>query len=350
MWAVMIRAPGDVDQLQYEQVPDPDPGPDHVLIRVAACGVCYRDLLDREGRYLFMTRPIITGHEFSGEIVGLGPGVATFQVGDRVAVTHKPPCEQCSACASGDELYCMNATESFGHSVHGGYAELCVAHISSLVRVPPGVDLTGASFLHCTAAVALRALRTRARLRAGETVVITGAAGGVGIHAVQIAKILGARVVAVTSDRSKTDVLRERGADEVVVYQRGRSFHADVLRCSGGADVALELVGAPTFGSSLRSLKPGGRLVVVGNITTEQMGINPAHLITREISVVGSLSATRADLADVLEWTRVGRLTPVIADRLALAHAREAQTRLATTGVVGRIVLVPGDTDPHALR
>src|SRR5258706_304353 len=145
------------------------------------------------------------------------------------------------------------------------------------VRVPDGLATADAAFLHCTAAVALRALRRHGRLTAGQTVVMTGATGGVGIHALQVAKILGARVIAVTSSERKVDALRAAGADDVVVSTG--AFHRDVMsRTDGGADVALELVGAPTFNSSLRSLRMGGRLALVGNVTAERVELNPGYL------------------------------------------------------------------------
>jgi D-arabinose 1-dehydrogenase-like Zn-dependent alcohol dehydrogenase len=284
-----------------------------------------------------MRRPVVTGHEFAGEIDAVGPGVHAFAVGDRVATTHRPGCGACEACARGDELRCLTSPVSYGHTVDGGYAEQVIAWEASLVRVPAAVDLVEASFLHCTAAVALHALRARAAVRAGETVLVSGAAGGVGIHALQVARLLGARVVALTSSAAKVEALRAAGADEVLEVARGEPFHKRVP----GVDVALELVGAPTFNSSLRALKPGGRLALVGNVTGERVEVNPGLLILRELSVLGASSASRAELAEVLAWAEAGRLRPVVAARLPLAEARAAQARVAAGDAVGRIVLCP---------
>jgi D-arabinose 1-dehydrogenase-like Zn-dependent alcohol dehydrogenase len=342
MKAIVIREPGGLERLELTDWPTPEPGAGQVRVRVAACGVCYRDLVDREGKYPFMRRPIVTGHEWSGEIAAVGPGVRDFAVGDRVCATHRPACGECESCRAGEETRCLGAVASYGLTVDGGYAEEVLAWTASLVRVPAEVPLEDASFLHCTAGVALRALRKHGRLQAGQTVVMTGASGGVGVHALQVAKILGARVVAVTSSAAKAEPLRALGADDVVVAKG--EFHKDVMaRAShgGGADVALELVGAPTFNSSLRSLKLGGRVVIVGNITQERLDVNPGYLIVREASVAGSSGATRAELAEVLAWAAAGRLRPIVADRLPLAAARDAQARLAQKGVVGRIVVRP---------
>ncbi|HZS42109.1 MAG TPA: alcohol dehydrogenase catalytic domain-containing protein [Polyangia bacterium] len=341
MKAIVIREAGGPERLELADWPSPQPGAGQVLVRVAACGVCYRDLLDREGKYPFMKRPVVTGHEWAGEIVAIGAGVRQFAAGDRVATTHRPACGECAPCRAGDETHCQTAMASYGLTVDGGYAEEVLAWESSLVRVPDAVPLDGAAFLHCTAAVALRALRHHARLAAGQTVVMTGATGGVGVHALQVAKLLGARVVAVTSSAAKVEALRALGADDVLVAPDG-NFHKEALARTGGADVALELVGGPTFNSSLRSLRLGGRLALVGNVTASSLEVNPGYLIVREIAVCGSSSATRAELSEVLAWAAAGKLRPIIADRLPLSAARDAQARLAQKGVVGRIVLVPG--------
>jgi D-arabinose 1-dehydrogenase-like Zn-dependent alcohol dehydrogenase len=286
-----------------------------------------------------MKRPVVTGHELSGEVVEVGAGAA-FAVGERVCAVHRPPCGACDDCRAGQETRCSRAVHAFGLTVDGSYAELVLAHADALVRMPPEVPFEKAAFLHCTAAVALRALRERARVQAGEWVLVTGASGGVGIHALQLARLLGARVIAVTSHERKAAALLRHGADEVVVT--GGDFQREVLvRTDGGADVALDLVGAPTLHRSLRSLRAGGRLVVVGNVTAERIQLNPGWVILREAAILGSAGASRRDLADVLDWVRRGRLEPVVDAVLPLEQARAAQERLAAQDVVGRIVLVP---------
>jgi D-arabinose 1-dehydrogenase-like Zn-dependent alcohol dehydrogenase len=341
MRAIVIREPGDVSKLELSDVKLSEPGPKQVKLKVAGCGVCYRDLVDRMGGYPFMRRPVTTGHEFAGTITAVGSDVGEWRVGDRVAVTHRPPCGDCVACKSGEETRCIGSPLMYGLTADGGYAEEALAWSASLVRVPDGLALEEAAFLHCTAGVALRALRHQARLRAGEWVVVTGATGGVGVHAVQVARILGAKVIAITSNPAKVDALRALGVEEVVVSGDGK-FNKEVLqKTGGGADVALELVGAPTFNGSLRSLRSGGRLALVGNVTQERVDVNPGYLIVREIEVAGSSGASRADLAEVFGWAAAGKLKPVVADRYKLDDAPAAQERLAKKGVVGRIVLIP---------
>jgi D-arabinose 1-dehydrogenase-like Zn-dependent alcohol dehydrogenase len=334
MRGMVIREPGGLEKLEWTELPSPVAGPGQVVVKVAACGVCYRDLLDREGKYAFMKRPVVTGHEFGGEVISVGEGV-DLRVGDRVVTTHRPSCGSCEACLRGEETHCLQSPVSYGLTTDGGYAEEALLWAASTVRVPDGVATADACFLHCTAGVALRALRHHGRLAAGDTVVMTGASGGVGVHAMQVAKILGARVIAVTSNPDKEAALRKYGADEVIVSSG--EFHKQI---GATAQVALDLVGAPTFNSSLRSLGFGGRLVVVGNVTASRVEINPGYCIMRELSVHGSSGATRAELAEVLRWVAEGRLKPVVAERVPLAEARRAQEKLYARGVVGRQVLI----------
>jgi D-arabinose 1-dehydrogenase-like Zn-dependent alcohol dehydrogenase len=342
MRAAVIRDIGSIELV--EDWAEPTAGAGQVVVRVAACGVCYRDLIDRDGKYPFLRRPVVTGHEVAGTIERVGAGAGAFAVGDRVVAVHRAPCGACPACATGEETRCLASPVMYGVTVDGAYAERVALWESSLVRVPDGVALEAAAVLHCTAAVALRALRKHARLAAGETVVITGATGGVGVHAVQVARVLGARVIAVTSSEDKGARLRaELGlAAEEIVVARDAGWHKEVMaRTGGGADVALELVGAPTFNASLRSLRFGGRLVVVGNVTTERVEVNPGYVIARELAVLGSASATRAELAEVLGWVQAGRLRPIIAARRPLGEARAAQAALSDKQVLGRQILVP---------
>ena len=343
MRAIVIREPGPVENLLLSEIEEPQPAAGQVLVRVKAAGVCHRDLLDRQGKYPFMKRPVVTGHEFAGEVAELGPSVDAkwgLKVGTRVTNLHRAPCGDCGPCRAGDETYCVGSLRSFGLTVDGGYAEWVAADAGALVAVPDAVPLEQAAFLHCTAAVALRALRSRARVRAGETVVITGASGGVGIHAIQVARILEAKVIAITSKAYKAEALKAAGAHEVVV-EKGSFQRAVLDHTSGGADVVIDLVGEPTFNASMRSLRAGGRLVIVGNVTASRVELNPGWVIMREAAILGSSGATRQDLADVLGWAATGRLKPVVAAVLPLDGAREAQSRLVAQDVVGRIVLRP---------
>ncbi|MEZ0228570.1 MAG: alcohol dehydrogenase catalytic domain-containing protein, partial [Planctomycetota bacterium] len=212
----------------------PVPEPDTVLLKVAACGVCYRDLIDRRGLYPFSSFPRVLGHEIAGEILAVAEGVQDFAPGDRVVTTHRPPCGACPPCREGEETHCERSTWSYAMTVDGGYQEACLAHVGTLVKVPAGLDLAKASFLHCTAAVAKRALFRRGRLAFGETVLVTGASGGVGVHALQLIRIAGCRSIAATTSEAKADALRKHGAHEVVVLKDGVKLQDEVRRLTNG--------------------------------------------------------------------------------------------------------------------
>jgi D-arabinose 1-dehydrogenase-like Zn-dependent alcohol dehydrogenase len=344
MRAVVLRQTGGPENLVLEEAaPDPTLDADSVLVRVRASAVCGRDLIDRRGGFPMMKLPMVLGHEFAGEIVSIGPGAAKsgFSVGDRVVNLHMPSCGNCRRCLAGDTILCERAWQSFGHTVDGGYAELVSAHPRALVKIPDTLPFEPASTLMCTAAVALQALRTRGHLSLGESVLITGASGGVGTMAIQVARKMGARVIATTTSPAKVEALLALGAHDVVVSQDG-AFHNEVMRRNGGGvDLALELTGSATFNGALRSLRRGGRIVVVGNIETEKLAVNPGALIVYGYSIIGSGRCTHRDLEDVIRMVETGELLAQVDRILPLAEAAEAHRLLADRAVVGRVVLVP---------
>lgn len=338
MRAVVLEQIGG--PLTYKEIADPTPGDDEVLVRVAAAGVCGRDLIDRRGGFPAMKLPTILGHEFAGTVETVGNGVKSLRVGDRVANLHRPHCGTCDSCLAGEAVDCENAWQSFGHTVDGGYAELVVANERALVPVPAEIPLSKAAPVACTAAVALRALRHHARLELGEKVLITGASGGVGVPAIQIAKLMGASVVAVTSTASKAPRLVELGAEHVVVAEGG-DFHRQAKEAVGSVDVALELTGSATFRSALKSLRPRGRLVVVGNINTEPISINPGALILFGYTISGSHGCSRRDLSDCFDLMTRGQLDLVLDRCLPLSEAEAAHALLRDRATTGRVVLEP---------
>lgn len=342
MHAVVLEKTGGPEELHYETVDDPRPGPDEVLVRVGAAGVCGRDLIDRRGGFPLMKLPTILGHEFAGEVVETGAGVSAWSRGDRVANLHRPFCGACASCLAGESVDCERAWQSFGHSVDGAYAELVVAHERALVKLPDAISFVDAASIGCTAGVALRALRHDARLELGETALVTGASGGVGAAAVQIARRMGARVIATTSNEHKVEWLRGLGADEVVVTGSER-FHERARELSGGGvDVALELTGSATFDSALRSLKHRGRLVVVGNIAAERVRLNLGAVILFAQRVLGARGFSARDLDDCFALVERGELVVHVDRTLPLERAAEAHRLLMDRAVRGRVILTPG--------
>jgi D-arabinose 1-dehydrogenase-like Zn-dependent alcohol dehydrogenase len=340
MKAIRLHETGPAENLRYEEVPRPEATAGHALVRVRAAGVCYRDIVDRRGGFPFMKRPVVPGHELSGDIVEVGGDCGDLRAGDRVVNMHRAPCGECEYCVAGQDPRCVRSAMMFGLTIDGGYAEYVLAPAKCLVKIDDAIPFEHACFLACTAGVALRGLRTRGGLRAGETVLVTGASGGVGVHALQIVKLLGARAVAVTSSAQKEAALREHGADEVVVAP-GLAFHKEVQARTGGVHLVLDCVGAPTLNSAIRSVRPMGRVVVAGNVTVERHAINPGYLILNEVSLAGTSACSRAELEEVIAWVQEGRLRPVLAEVMPLAEAVAAHKRLEERGVAGRLVLQP---------
>lgn len=315
----------------------PEPRGAEVLIEVEACGVCHRDLLDREGRFKFLRPGVTPGHEVAGRVVAVGPSVTEWQAGDRVATMHRDFCGACDACQGGETSLCGAAAFVLGILADGGYATHLLAPERALYGLPEDLPAGEAAVLHCTVGTAYRDLRTLGGLRAGERVLVTGANGGVGLAAVQVAARLGAEVVAVVRSPRHGDRLRELGAREVVVDATG-DFHKHPR--VGRIDLALDTVGAPTFPSALRALRVGGRMVVVGNVTAEKVGLNLGYMITFGLTVRGGSGATRAEMVEVLSL-HAQRPFAIPVRALPLARADEAQRLVRAGGLWGRVVLDP---------
>jgi D-arabinose 1-dehydrogenase-like Zn-dependent alcohol dehydrogenase len=318
----------------------PRPVGDRVLVQIQACGVCHRDLIDRDGRFPFQQLPIVPGHEAAGVIVDVGPEVRDLRVGDHVGTMHRDACGECPACARGESSLCAAAAWVFGILADGGYARHLLAPASSLYSLPGSLTPTDAAPFHCTFGTAYRDLVTLGQIQAGERVLVTGANGGVGRAAVQIAARFGAEVIAVVRAEKHAPPLRALGAAEVIVDPTV-TFHDRV----GAIDLALDTVGAPTFLATLRSLRVGGRAVVVGNVVAEKVPLNLGFVITRGLTVIGGSGATRTEMAAVLALHEAKPFSIAIARVLPLERADEAQRMLRAGGVDGRFVLVPDATN-----
>jgi D-arabinose 1-dehydrogenase-like Zn-dependent alcohol dehydrogenase len=302
-----------------------------VRVAVEACGVCHRDLLDREGRFPFMRLPITPGHEAAGRVVELGPGVSELSVGARVATMHRDACGECVACKRGDATLCVGAAWVLGLLADGGYASEVVVPVSATYPVPEAMPAAHAAVLHCTFGTAYRDLVTLARVQAGERVLVTGANGGVGVAAVQIAARLGAHVVAFVRNEEHRGFLRSLGAAEVTTD----------AKAVAAVDVAVDTVGAPTFLAALHALQIGGRIVTIGNVTREKVGLNLGLVITRGLTILGGSGATRDEMRAVLAMHAERPFDFPIARTMPLEKADEAQRLIRAGGLRGRIVLEP---------
>ena len=334
MRAIPLDQFGPPDVLAVREVPVPTPGPGQILVKVAACGVCGQDVMRRQGqvdRVLGATM----GHEIAGTVVAAGEGVTRHAVGDRVAGLQRRACHRCRACLGGDTQLCMSGV-LYGESVDGGYADYCVVDELSLARIPDTVPFVDAAVAACAVGTGLHALRL-AGVSAGQRVLVTGASGGVGLHALQLARAMGAEVVAVTSSPEKAEVIANH-ADEVVCLEDGR-FDPQVRARSLQPDVVLDMTARMTLPDSLRSVKRGGTVVIVGNLDNSPVQVLPAAFIIRELRLIGSKAATMIDLEDSLGFIERGAVTVKKHGLLPLEKAADAHRLVESRNVTGRIVL-----------
>jgi NADPH2:quinone reductase len=329
MKAMLSRRVGGPETLSLEELPDPTPGSGEVLLSVKACGVNYPDVLIIEDKYQFKPpRPFAPGGEVAGVVEAVGAGVENFKPGDRV----------------------------IGSTIAGGMAEKLAVPANLCIAMPAAMPFDEASALVLTYGTSIYALKDRAHLKAGETLLVLGAAGGVGISAVELGKAYGARVIAAVSSEDKLAFARKHGADGGVVYPRGpfdkagAKALADLFKqaCGEkGADVIYDPVGGDYSEAALRSIAWEGRLLVVGfPAGIPRLPLNLTLL--KSCQVVGVFwgafmrrdpAAHAANVAELMRLYNEGKIRPVVSERYPLARAGEAIARLATRQAMGKIVV-----------
>jgi len=345
MRAVVMEAIGPADGLQWATAPEPRPRRDECVVRVEACGACWHDVLVRSGvRTVGTLFPVILGHEVVGEVVEIGDEVTEFALGDRVVtVQRERVCGACDECRSGRETKCARQRFLGDLGLNGGYAELVAISEASLVKVPDSVTSPDVAIAACVVGTQLNALRDVARLQIGQSILITGAGGGVGLHAVQLARSMGAYVIGLTSAESKADSIKQAGAHEVVVFGRGTDFSPQVRAATGGrgVDVVLENVGSAIFESSVRCIAPHGQIVLIGEITQAPVTISLQDWRNRDLHLQVATSTSRRQLKDVLDLVALGLVNPVVDRTMPMSEAAEAHRLMEAGAVTGRLLLVP---------
>lgn len=334
---------GGPEVLEEWEVPDPVPGPGEIVVDVAACGVCYHDVLSRKGAMRGgMALPRIPGHEIAGVVAEVGPLVEGFSVGERVATTQRQyVCGICEFCRSGRETLCPRR-RFLGHECDGGYAERALVSVGTCARVPDGVTDAEAAVAACAVGTGLNALRDTGKVQIGDTVLVTGAGGGLGVHVVQLASRTGARVIATSTSPDKADRIKQLGADAVIVDPNGMFAEGVLEATSGrGVDVVIDNVGGKVFDQVRRSLVPGGRLVMVGELSSDVVKFNLAQLFLRGLSLHSAVSTSRAQLVDTLDLIASGKVRPVVTEA-PMSQAAEVHAELEAGSVFGRAALTTG--------
>jgi acryloyl-coenzyme A reductase len=346
MRAVVVREPGPAAEvMRVETVPDPAPGRRDVIIKVAACGVCFHDVVTRNGTLkIGVEMPMIPGHEIAGTIVELGPEARGLKIGDRVATTQRRHvCGHCRYCRTGREPLCTEAEFIGDAGLNGGFAEFVAVEDDNVALVPEGVSLKEAAIASCAIGTMFHAIGEIGRVRLGESVLVTGAGGGLGMHGVQVACSAGAFVIGQTTSIGKVEAIRAAGAHQIILSERGGDFVEAVREATGGegVDVAIDTVGSPLFQATRRSLARGGRWVLIGQLTGDMVPFNPAQLFLKSISMLSATSTTRDELRRTLDLIARGAVRPIVTVAGPLEAAAKAHEKIESGRMLGRLVVEP---------
>jgi NADPH:quinone reductase-like Zn-dependent oxidoreductase len=341
MKALVLTGTGGLEHLAIADVPEPaPPGPGEALVRIHSAALNRLDLFVAEGLPgLALQFPHVVGSDGAGVVEQVGTGVSTVRPGDRVMIHPGISCGRCPACATGEESLCSTLCV-MGEHRSGTVAELVVLPAQNLAPVPPAMPWDQAAAFSLATLTAWRMLTTRARLAAGETVLIWGIGGGVAMATLQVAVLLGARTIVTSGSDEKLAVATRQGASATINHARA-DVPAEVKRLTGGlgADVVVDSIGEQTWRKSQRSLRRGGRLVVCGATTGPIVSIDLRRLFWHHWSILGSTLGTRREYAEVVRLAQEGKLWPVVDLTVPLADGRSAVERLFRGEQTGKLVI-----------
>ena len=342
MKAVRFHEHGGPEVLKYEDAPDPKIQANEVLVKVKACALNHLDIWLRVGvRRWTLSMPHIVGADISGEVAEAGSLVTRFKPGDPVLLSPGISCGQCEACFKGLDSACRSYT-LFGVLVDGGYAEYVKAPEMNVFSIPGDLTFDEAAAVPLVYTTAWHMLFTRAGLKPGEDVLVIGAGSGVGMAAIQICKLVGARVIATAGADWKLEKARALGADEVVNHSK-QSIAEEVKRLTNkrGVDVGFEHVGAADWEDCFESLATYGRLVTCGTTSGPEVKLNLQVLYGRQRSILGSFMGGKFELTEALKFIGQRKLRAVIDSTFPLADARAAQEKMESRNFFGKILLRP---------
>jgi NADPH:quinone reductase-like Zn-dependent oxidoreductase len=338
MKAVRIHQFGGPEVLTYEEVADPQPRKNQVLVRVRACALNHLDIWVRKG-LPGVKLPHILGSDVAGEVVEAGEYVSGFKPGQRVLLAPMHYCGHCAKCVAGVQNQCREFT-ALGNAVDGGNCELIAVPPANVIRIPDAMDFAQAASVPLVFLTAWHMLVGRAGIRPGDTVLVLGAGSGVGIAAIQVARLFNCRVITTAGNEEKLEKARMLGADYGINhYQQKISEEVRKITNKEGVDIVVEHVGPATWEESVKSLKPGGTLVTCGATTGPNVGIDLRFLFSRQLSLLGSYMGTMAEFHEVLGHVFAGRLKPVVDRTFPLAEIRAAHEYLEKSGMFGTVVV-----------
>ncbi len=337
-WRVPSHGPASV--LRCEEIPLPEPGAGEVRVRVEAVALNHLDLWLRNGVPGHSNPlPITPGSDVAGVVEALGPGVDGLRAGDAVVLAPGIGCGRCTECLSGRDSLCR-WYGILGETRDGGCAEAVVVPSTHVLSRPANLTAEEAAAVPLTLLTAWHMVVSRACLRPGETVLIHAAGSGVGVMAIQVAKLLRARVIATTGSPEKAARARDLGADEVILHSEA-DFLEEVRRLTAkrGVDVVIEHVGHDSWDRSVRALAKGGRLVTCGATSGPMVGLDLRLLFFKSLSLLGSTMGGRGELDEAMRFVASGMIRPLVDSVFPLEELPKAHARLEERRAFGKIVL-----------
>jgi len=341
MRAVRFHEFGSVEVLRYEDAPAPVTVGDEILVRVKACALNHLDIWERTGQNVKIMLPHISGSDIAGVIEASPTHEKELQKGMEVIINPGLGCGHCDKCLNGKDNQCRYYT-IIGNGTDGGYAELVKVPRRNIIPKPERMDFVQAASVPLVFLTAYSMLVSKARLEAGETVLVLGASSGVGIAAIQIAKAYNANVIATAGSDEKLRKATELGADYTINhYTQDIAEEARKFTDKRGADIVIEHVGKATWDKSIKALAKGGRLVVCGATTGSDALTDLRYVYNKELTIYGDYMGSSGDTLKVLELFNQRRLRPVVDRVYPLSGAKEAQQRMEKSEHFGKIVLTP---------
>ena len=340
MQALQLIEHGTPGRFELRDVPDPQPGPDEVVVEVHACGLNHLDLwLESGGLPMPVQLPRTPGGEIAGVIASTGPKVVGWKSGERVAVQSNLFCGKCEFCRRGEESLCLKG-ELLGVTRDGGFAEQVRVPAQALVRMPDGVEFQTCAALTLAGSTAVHMLTNRTQVRRDDWVLVMGGASGVGSAAIQIAAGLGARVVTTGSTEQKRRLGESLGAEKSV-DSSAADWPTQIRRITGrrGVDLVVEHVGGDVLSQCFSCLARGGTIVTCGATAGRKVEIDLWPLFVKQQRLIGSYGRTRADIETTLKMVASGQLKPVIDKTFPLAETVEAFARLRSRKALGKLVV-----------
>ncbi|MFC1958998.1 alcohol dehydrogenase catalytic domain-containing protein [Chloroflexota bacterium] len=331
------------EPMVLRKVPEPPIGPEDILLRVKACGLCGTDIKIYNGEVKTVKLPRIPGHELAGEVAKLGTGVEGWRVGDHGVVHIYMPCGNCYQCRQGRENDCTRQLKRIGFEDNGGFGEYVRIPARNLCKISRDIPLEQACILSGSIATPLHGIRTQGRLQMSETAVIVSI-GGLGIHALQLAVVMGARVIAVDISGEKLEAANNFGV-EATINSSKSDFVSEIRRLTDneGADLIVEAVSGsqipPILEKSIQALRLCGRLVLLGYQYGQFFSLDPQKIVYDELEIIGARASVRQDLVDVISLVERDKIKPVISECFPLEQANEAFIKLRRSTSLGRMIL-----------